>query len=745
MERNFKNMFAAAAGMLVVALMGLSSCTKDDMREVESSLTQKEFIPSPTPTPTPVEWNYKKDSVNNGTSYDFEVIATEYYSEKHDNLKGNAKIALKDYDYYIQEDQVNLSVEYANEHRTFGEAIVNGKSYSRSASFAHEDGNITTVSIDIQNGELYKETVKDIVLTGINNTEGASTRAQYVSQVLNTEMSALVTFVADYNGISYEYTEVLSDDCIRRVLSDDEILKRELEKDNQLIDMSSEYFELIQKITMKSGEKTELSSTVIAPIELKTVKFDARLTEYPFNTWVFESAEELKIGEEELVKKEGAWTVMGRWDEYRNRYVNGSEYMEYVYSIFHCRASFNDGTVTEEWGYKLPDFNEVSILANLQQSDREGYEAADLVNTVKVSYFGGDQNASEDVVLYKEVAPEPAPTPEPEVEDYFDESTLIDILTDNFRRVSITWIQTTDGVITDSQVLTKEFNRPLVCKTNWSVDSENYSQNTTGIAYKLTASSPKSEGSWSWQADTYTITEKVTGAGWSESNGWESGEASGISVTYNGKTYHFADKSVSVNSNATVDGSGNYTSRLNYVFGDNTKYSDAPGKINQKAAPEPDPFFPKNWGKILGATQTVAPNETHEGYVYTLVFRFENGTLGVKMNGGESQINWDNWKYFTTSTDQSINGLAYLKGQNEWTFVSADDYADALTYVALGGSLVDNIAYPKAKSLGWDEGHLVNNHASVFTSRYSMSIVDNVITIVDTYTGVNYGSFDSAK
>lgn len=744
MERNFKNMLWAAAGMLVVALMGLSSCTKDDMREVESSLSKTEFIPSSTPTPTPVEWSHKKDSVNNGNSYEFEVVATEYYSEAKDGLKGSAKIALKEYDYFIQEDQINLSVEYANEHRTMGDAVINGKSYSRSASFAHEDGNITTVSVDIRNGELYKETVKDIVLTSIVNVAEASTRAQYVSQVLNTEMSALVTFVAEYNGISYEYSQELSDKCIRRVLSDDEIVKREIIKNNELIDNSSEFFELSQIVTMKSGEKKSIpASVVVAPIELKTVKFDARLTEYPFNTWVFEIANPISIGEETFLKEEGAWTVYYREDTYTNRYVNNSEHMEFVYTLGHCRAVYNDGTVQAEWEYKPATFTEVSILANLQQSDREGYEAADLVNTVKVSYFGGDQNASEDVVLYKEVAPEP----EPVVESYWDETTLIDIITDNFRKVSITWITTTDGVITDSQVYEKEFPRTLVCQSDWSVEADDFNQNTTGLKAVLSKSTPSSDGAWSWDAEAYTIAENATGTGWTKSNSWASTEANGISVTRDGKTYHFADKSVAVSSAATVDGSGNYTSRLNYVFGDNTKYSDAPGKINQKAAPapEPDPFFPKNWGKILGATQTVAPNETHEGYVYTLVFRFENGTLGVKMNGGESEINWDNWKYFTTSTDQSINGMSYLKGQNEWMFVSADDYADALTYVQTNGQMVDNIAYPKAKSLGWDEGHLVNNHASVYTSRYSMSIVDNVITISDTYTGVNYGSFDSAK
>lgn len=733
----------SAASLVLGALMGLlSSCTKDDMREVESSLTQKEFIPTPTPTPEPtpaIEWKIEKDSVNHGNSYEFDIRGTEVYSGLSQHLSGKISVHHEKDKYFTEDIYRDLSVQYANSHRTFGAAQVSGKKYLRGASFPCEDGQIIYVDVEINNDSLFKASVEDVTLSRIDNLE-AATRAQYVSDTLNTGDTPVVMIRVNLDGSKYEYTQPLNDEFIRYLLSEDDIEDSKITSKREMIDATSEKVTVVKTVTMKSGEVHETTSTYVLPISVETITFEPRNT-MSFD-WGFIGSDGLSAGNEEFLKEDGFWTINIRKDTYNNVVGWNDEFITPTYYVSHCSAIYNDGNDKVEFGMLEPQVEEVNTVVNLLSSDREGYEMAKVVNTIKVNYQGMAQNASEDCVLYKE---QPAPTPEPEVEDYFDESTLIDILTDNFRRVSITWIQTTDGVITDSQVLTKEFNRPLVCKTNWSVDSENYSQNTTGIAYKLTASSPKSEGEWSWNADTYTITEKVTGAGWSESNGWESGEASGIAVIYNGKTYHFADKSVSVNSNATVDGSGNYTSRLNYVFGDNTKYSDAPGKINQKVAPEPDHFFPKNWGKILGANQTVATNTSRDGYVYTLVFRFEYGTLGVIMNGGESQINWDNWKYFTTSTDQSINGMSYLKGMDSWVFVQAGDYADALTYTNMSSQLVDNISYPKAKSLGWDEGHLVNNHASVFTSRYSMSIVDNVITISDTYTGVTYGSFDSAK
>lgn len=734
-------MLFAMAALIIMAIV-ISSCTKDDMHEVASSLSKTEFIPSstPTPEPTPVDWNVEKDSLNKGTSYKFSIIAKEKYSGGRQDVNGEARISLRDYEYFVEDRYRDLDVVFANNNRTFGAPVIVGNAYKRSASFSHEDGQVTTVQVDITNDTDYNVSVEDITLASVRNLEEATTRAQYVSDTLRTEICAEVLFAVNLNGSRYSYTQLLKDTCTRYLLSEDEIAKKEIDYDNQPIDFSSEYFEVITRYTMMSGEKRETSVRSIAPVILETKSFEPQVTE-SFE-WKKSGSDLLYLfGNEELVK------VDGFFKHYMTYYLTsvyvgyGTQEVEFLYKVGSCRVVYDDGENHHEWDYKPFEAEEKEISIIQLVSDRDGYEKAEIDDAVEFSYFGNRQAASEVQVLYKEVEPTPAPEPEPVIDGYWDEVTLIDVITDNFRRVSIDWIITTDGVVTDRVNYTKELPRTLVCQSDWSVEADDFNQNTTGLKATLTASSPKSEGSWSWDAETYTITEKVTGAGWNKGNGWQSSEANGISVTRDGKTYQFADKSVDVKSSATVDGSGNYTSRLNYVFGDNTKYSDAPGKINLKPA---EPFFPKNWGRILGATQTVAPNETHEGYVYTLVFRFETGTLGVKMNGGESEINWDNWKYFTTSTDQSINGLAYLKGKNEWMFVSADDYADALTYVQTG-QMVDNISYPKAKSLGWDEGHLVNKHASVYTSRYSMSIVDNVITISDTYTGVTYGSFDSAK
>lgn len=737
-----KNMLVISAASLVLgALMGLlSSCTKDDMHEVASSLSKTEFIPSPTPTPepTPVEWKIEKDSTYTGTTYEWIIRGTEIYSGLHQTLSGKVTVSHeKDY-YYTEDIYRTLSVDYANEHRTFGAAQVSDNKYNRMASFSCEDGQVIYVGVEINNDSLFKASVNDITLQKIENLE-AATRAQFVSDTLRTGDTPIVMIEVNLDGSKYSYAQPLSDEFTRYLLSEDEIIDTKITSKREMINPTAEKVTVIKTVTMQSGEKHETTSTYVLPITVETITFNPRNT-MSFD-WGFIGSDGLHAGKEEFLKKDGYWTINVRKDTYDSMVGWNDEFITPTYYISHCSAIFDDGADKVEFGMLDPLPEEVSTVVNLLSSDRDGYEMAKVVNTIKVNYDGMAQNASEDVVLYKEVAPEP----EPVVESYWDETTLIDIITDNFRKVSITWITTTDGVITDSQVYEKELPRTLVCQTNWTVDADDFNQNTTGLKSTLTASTPSSDGAWSWQSETYTITEKVTGTGeWQKANGWTSGEANGISVTRDGKTYHFADKSVSVNSNATVDANGNYTSRLSYTFGDNTKESKAPGKIN-KMAPVVPPFFPAEWGKILGATQTVAPTANHDGYVYTLVFRFENGTLGVIMNGGESQINWDNFSHFTTDTDQSINGMSYLKGQDSWMFVSADDYADALTYVQTNGQMVDNIAYPKAKSLGWDEGHLVNNHASVFTSRYSMSIVDNVVTISDTYTGVNYGSFDSAK
>lgn len=741
-------MLVSATSLVLGALLGLSSCTKDDMVSDAKVQRTTEFIPThtptPEPTPDPIEWRWEKDSINHGGWYEFNINGAEVYSGAHQRLSGVARINLEKYEYYTEDTYRDLSVQYANSHRTFGAAQVSGRKYTRTASFAHEDGQITYVNVNINNDSIAHAEVSDVKIIDIKNLEEASTRAQYVSDTLRTEFIAEVEFEVNLDGERYSYSELLKDTCTRYLLSEDEIIDTKITSKREMIDPTAEKVTVIKTVTMQSREKHETTSTYILPIKVETITFEPRNT-MSFD-WAWIGSDGLHAGSEEFLKKDGYWTINVRKDTYDSMVGWNDEFITPTYYISHCSAVFNDGTDTVEFGMLEPKPEEVSTVVNLLSSDREGYEMAKVVNTIKVNYEGMAQNASEDVILYKEVEePEPAPVPDPVIDGYWDEVTLIDVITDNFRRVSIDWIITTDGVVTDRVNYTKEFPRTLVCQSDWSVDADDFNQNTTGLKAVLSKSTPSYDGAWTWDAEAYTIAENATGTGWTKSNNWASTEANGISVTRDGKTYHFADKSVSVNSNATVDGNGNYTSKLAYTFGDNVKSSDAPGKINQKVAPEPDPFFPKNWGKILGANQTIAPTANHDGYVYTLVFRFENGTLGVIMNGGESQINWDNFSHFTTDTDQSINGMSYLKGQDSWMFVSADDYADALTYVQTNGQMVDNIAYPKAKSLGWDEGHLVNNHASVFTSRYSMSIVDNVITISDTYTGVNYGSFDSAK
>lgn len=745
----YKNMFAAAAGMLVVALMSLSSCTKDDMHEVASSLSKTEFIPSstPTPEPTPVDWNVEKDSLNKGTSYKFSIIAKEKYSGARREVKGEARISLKDYEYFVEDRYRDLDVVFANNNRTFGAPVIVGNAYKRSASFSHEDGQVTTVQVDITNDTDYNVSVEDITLASVRNLEEATTRAQYVSDTLRTEICAEVLFAVNLNGSRYSYTQLLKDTCTRYLLSEDEIAKKEIDYDNQPIDFSSEYFEVITRYTMMSGEKRETSVRSIAPVILETKSFEPQVTE-SFE-WKKSGSDLLYLfGNEELVK------VDGFFKHYMTYYLTsvyvgyGTQEVEFLYKVGSCRVVYDDGENHHEWDYKPFEAEEKEISIIQLVSDRDGYEKAEIDDAVEFSYFGNRQAASEVQVLYKEVEPTPAPEPEPVIDGYWDEVTLIDVITDNFRRVSIDWVITTDGVVTDRVNYTKELPRTLVCQTNWTVDADDFSQSTSGLKATLTASSPKSEGSWSWDAETYTITEKVTGAGWNKGNGWQSSEANGISVTRDGKTYYFADKSVDVKSSATVDGSGNYTSRLSYVFGDNTKYSDAPGKINMKAEPEEDPFFPAEWGKIRGAAQTVAPTANHIGHVYTLVFRFDNGTLGVIMNGGEAEINWNGFKHFTADTDQAINGLAYNKGNDRWDFVGADDFADALTYVDMNGKMIDNISYPDAKNAdrgNWDKNDYKNGHASVHTDRYQLTINGNVLSIVDTRSGINYGSFTSAE
>lgn len=327
---------------------------------------------------------------------------------------------------------------------------------------------------------------------------------------------------------------------------------------------------------------------------------------------------------------------------------------------------------------------------------------------------------------------EPAQPAEPVKTEGWEEKSAKDELTDNSRITSVDYVWYEDGKVVDRQHFELTSARSLECLTNWTSEQEAYSQNTNAASF-TTSSDADAKGEWSFNKTTVVIKNAATLADGSKMNNeWRAYEVTNIKVTYNGKTYEFSNKDIYVSDNANVDANGVYGDKLTYIYGDNAKYVTAPGMITLKESSEPEEPIVTPSAKVKSMVQTVAPTGDKKGYVYTMIVNWDNGfSQPVVINNGVIST-FDK----VENLDASVNGLS-LNSNGEWVLTIAEDAAENMTYITTDGKLNCQMSYTKAKRIGWDEGKTVNEHSSVHTSRYNVS-VDGVIT--DTYTNSTVGT-----
>jgi hypothetical protein len=289
----------------------------------------------------------------------------------------------------------------------------------------------------------------------------------------------------------------------------------------------------------------------------------------------------------------------------------------------------------------------------------------------------------------------------------------------------------------------------------WSSDQSSNTQ-TTSSAQKANAGSTTKNGTdkngatATWTRYSYTGTSVTTLADGSKKNNViRTVEPEGWKITFRGKTYTFSRPSYSLtNTKGSVSGGSeqngykvyNFVDKFYWTRGNNTKNLDAKGTIRVKVVEEEPTFFPKEWGTLLDVKQTVANNESHNSFVYTWSLRFANGyVLPVVIRSNTKDPEW-NFNYVEKTTVTTYNGGTYDKGSNTWINTTAKDMPNQMTWSRQSKEKA-NKDYQIAKNQNWDEGHLVNGHASTQTSRYQLTVSNGRLTAKDTYTGTAMGSW----
>ena len=285
----------------------------------------------------------------------------------------------------------------------------------------------------------------------------------------------------------------------------------------------------------------------------------------------------------------------------------------------------------------------------------------------------------------------------------------------------------------------------------WSSIESNNMQSTSSASRTETGSAGQSSSkngfTAKWKRYTYDVKSVATLAGSKQNNRIKTVEPEGWEITYRGKTFKFNRPSYSAsNDNGTVTEGGknngyneyNYANKFNYTRGGNNKSFTSSGVIKVKL--EEPTFFPKEWGNLIEAKQTVANNETHSSFVYTWSLRFENNiVLPVVVRSGDATPEW-HFEYAENTTITEYNGGTYDKASDTWINTTASDKPNQMVW-SRNSKEKANKDYRIAMNQNWDEGHLIDGHPSTQTSRYQLTVSNGVLKATDTYTGRYIGEW----
>lgn len=324
---------------------------------------------------------------------------------------------------------------------------------------------------------------------------------------------------------------------------------------------------------------------------------------------------------------------------------------------------------------------------------------------------------------------------------------------------SIDWVVKFSDGTEDRTSFAAEAPRLFTVDPAWLSIELNANYSTGNYVVTVTNSENQSKtvkgATFTWTRETRSIRTNVRLNASTQENRWTAVDPFSCKVTYKGKTFDFGRKNMSLSHQDNLTGGSeidsykvyNYTDRMNYTVGENTKSLDAKGTIKVKVEePEIPTFFQKDWGELKEIRQTVANNKAHDGYVYTWSLHFENEggikrVLPVVVEPGSTNPSW-NFNYVEVTMVTAYNGGTFEAATGSWVNTIAADETNHMVWSRDGGERA-NKNYKEAKSENWDEGHLIKNRPSTQTSRYNFSITDGVLSATDTYTGKFMGSWSS--
>ena len=295
-----------------------------------------------------------------------------------------------------------------------------------------------------------------------------------------------------------------------------------------------------------------------------------------------------------------------------------------------------------------------------------------------------------------------------------------------------------------AEPISKMFPRSFTTESNWTSNEANANQRTGSATVSLLGTNAQTDGFWSFNNETRSITTSVQLNGSNQNNKWKSVDPNSIVYTRSGKTYAFdvlnfsaqeAGSNTKVASETLENTVYSYTDKVNVMFGSNTLTGSAPGTINVSKPWNPD--FPAEWGKFVSATSTVAINESNNGWVYTWSLHFTNGTLPVIVRQSDTTVNI-NKSLFESSTNPKLNGAVYKNSR--WMNAVAEDLKSYMLWSDTNGTAKEMLKYSTATIWNWNNGK-----NTVFTKDFSFSIDYNGSLLTVKKNGRDFATFKAVK
>ena len=462
--------------------------------------------------------------------------------------------------------------------------------------------------------------------------------------------------------------------------------------------------------------------------------------------YVHEWQNAIERGNSEYQRTEGHFKIFGRTDIVSAVKDNGfdADKITTKYTFYHESCTYDDGEVNLKYDFEEGGFWEKSTVVKTIASPVAGKDAAKLTNTISTFYCGYRQEVSESVILLKDA--NVSITDEGFVATGCKET----VYGNNVTAHVLYRITKSDGTHEDFEV---DFSDTRTSEVDpaWSSIESNNTQSTSSASRTETGNSDqsasKNDFTAKWKRYSYNVKSVATLSGSKQNNRVKVVEPEGWEITYRGKTFKFNRPEYTVsNDNGTVTGGSekngyneyNYANKFSYTRGSNNKSFTANGVIKVKS--EEPIFFPKEWGALIEAKQTVANNETHNSFVYTWSLRFKNNiVLPVVIRSGEATPEW-HLEYAENTTVTQYNGGTYEKGSDTWINTTASDKPNQMVWSRDSRERA-NKDYLIAKNQNWDEGHLIDGHSSTQTSRYQLTVSNGVLKATDTYTGKYIGEW----